>query len=193
MKKVLFAVLLMGILTGLLGCKTTRTTQKTDTKQDVTTTLTTDNSRTEQTGSQISAALSSNERQNLTIEFEEWEYYPAQVDTISEDNAQNSGLFTRIGEASDKPPNTENLKKHRKGTITINADKQTGSLSEQKTTTTTDVQASGMIKTNTKARTSESTKSTSKGKWYAWPICGLLLVAVAVFVIGWKRYRQTCQ
>ncbi len=187
MKKVLFALLLTVLLTGLLGCRTTRATLKTDTKQDVTQTRVTDTSRNEQTATsdQITAALSSRERQNVVIEFEEWEFYPAQADTASESHAQGCALFTRTGEASDKPPNAGSIKKRRKGTITINADRQTESTSDQQTTTTTEVQAAGKTKTDTKAKTNEKTKSTedtSKGKWYVWLIGGLLLAAVFVWV-----------
>jgi len=188
MKKVLFALLLMVILTGLLGCKTTRATQETATKQDVMTTQVTDTSRTEQTETtdQLTAALSSNERQNMVIEFEEWEYYPTQADTTGESHAQDSGLFTRTGEASDhKPPNAGSVKKRRKGTITINADKRTESISRQQTTASIDVQATGRTKTDTKARISENTKSTKdtiRGKWFVWLIAGLLLAAVFVWI-----------
>ncbi len=187
MKKVLFALLLTVLLTGLLGCKTTRATLKTDTKQDVTTTQVMDTSRTEQTATsdQITAALSSNERRNVAIEFEEWEFYPVANDTTTGGiYAQISASSMRTSEDADKPPNAGSLKKRRKGTIAINADRQTESTSQQQTTTNTDVQAAGKTKTDTKAKTNEtkSTEDTSKGKWYVWLVGGLLLAAVFVWV-----------
>ena len=135
MKKVTITLLLLVALTGLLGCRTTRATLKTDTKQEVRQEQVTDSSRAQQTttSDRINAALSSNEQQNVVIEFDEWEYYPAANDTTTGGNyAQNLADFIRDanGEA-DKPPNTGSVKKHRKGTITINSDRQTKETKEQ--------------------------------------------------------------
>ncbi len=187
MKKVILPLLLTSILLGLLGCKSTRVAINTDTKQDVTQTQVTDTSRTEQktTIDKISAALASSERQNVVIEFEEWEYYPFGNDTTTGENyAQNSAFFIRANEESaDKPPNAGSVKKWSKGTITINADKQTESTSDQQSTTIANVQATGQTKTNTKAKTTEkaqSTQETSKGKWYVWLIGGLFLCCIGI-------------
>lgn len=122
----------------------------------------------------------------MVIEFEEWEFYPAANYTTTGGNyAQNSANSIRTSENADKPPNAGSVKKRRKGTITINADRQTESTSDQQTTITSDVQAAGKTKTDTKAKTNEKTKSTedtSKGRWYVWLIGGLLLAAVFVWV-----------
>ncbi len=187
MKKVILPLLLTFILLGLLGCKSTRVALKTDTKQDVTQTQVTDTSRTEQktTTDKISAVLASSERQNVVIEFEEWEYYPFVNDTTTGENyAQNSAFFIRANEESaDKPPNAGSVKKLSKGTITINADKQTESTSDQHTTSTANVQTAGQTKTDTKAKTTEKAQiaqETSKGKWYVWLIGGLLLCGIGI-------------
>ena len=188
MKKVLFALLLTVLLTGLSGCRTTRATMKTGTKQEVMQTQVTDTSRTEQaaTTEQTTAALSGSERQNVAIEFEEWEYYP-----IAASDTTTGGNSIRASENAGKPPNTGSVKKRRKGTITINADRQTEISSNRQTTTTAEIQAAGKTKTDTKAKVNEkaeSTEDTSGGKWYVLLIVGILLAAVYVWAgIGITR------
>ena len=189
MKKVTITLLLLVALTGLLGCRTTRATLKTDTKQEVRQEQVTDSSRAQQTttSDRINAALSSNEQQNVVIEFDEWEYYPAANDTTTGGNyAQNLADFIRDanGEA-DKPPNTGSVKKHRKGTITINSDRQTKETKEQETTSSTDTKITANIKTKTDTKTKEKTKSTEttgKSKWYIWLVVGLVFAVLLIWI-----------
>lgn len=187
MKKVLLALLLTFILTGLLGCKTSRATLKTDMKQELRQTSVTDSSRSEQkaTADKISEALATSEQKNVVIEFEEWEYYPAANDTTTGGNyAQKDGNFMRTSEDADKQPNAGSVKKRRKGTITINADKQT-QTKEQETTASEETKVAASTKTNTNIKTKEKTKSTEttgKSKWYVWLILGLVFAAVLIWV-----------
>ena len=188
MKKVLFSLLLTFILTGLLGCKTSRATLKTDTKQELQQTAVTDSSRSEQkaTADKISEALATSEQKNVVIKFEEWEYYPAANDTATGENyAQKDGNFMRTSEDADKPPNAGSVKKRRKGTITINADRQTQQTKEQETASSADTKVTATKKTNTNIKTKEKTKSTEttgKSKWYVWLILGLVFAAVLILV-----------
>ncbi|HEY9551588.1 MAG TPA: hypothetical protein VIQ97_04815, partial [Prevotella sp.] len=170
------------------GCKTSRATLKTDTKQEIRQTEVTDSSRTEKatTSNRTEAALSSSEQKNVVIAFEEWEYYPVPDDTTTGENyAHNSSNFIRTSKAKeDKPPNAGSVKKHRKGTITINADRQTEQNTTQTKETATDVQEASDTKKTTKQATKEKTASTEqngKGKGYVWLIVGLLC---AVFLAG---------
>ena len=187
MKKVLLALLLTFILTGLLGCKTSRATLKTDMKQELRQTAVTDSSRSEQkaTADKISEALATSEQKNVVIEFEEWEYYPAANDTTTGGNyAQKDGNFMRTSEDADKPPNAGSVKKRRKGTITINADRQTQQTKEQETTSSADTKVTATKKTNTNIKAKEKTKSTEttgKSKWYVWLILGLVFAAVLIW------------
>lgn len=197
MKKVTFALLLAFLLLGLCGCKTSRATLKTDTKQEIRQTEVTDSSRTEKatTSDRIEAALSSSEQKNVVIAFEEWEFYPAPSDTTTGENyAHNSANFIRTGEAKEgKPPNAGSVKKHRKGTITINADRQTEQNTTQTKETATDVQEASDTKKTIEQATKEKTASTEqngKGKGYVWLIVGLLC---AVFFVGigiWLARRR---
>ena len=188
MKKVLLALLLTFILTGLLGCKTSRATLKTDMKQELRQTAVTDSSRSEQkaTANKISEALATSEQKNVVIEFEEWEYYPAANDTATGGNyAQKDGNFMRTSGDADKPPNAGSVKKRRKGTITINADRQIKQTKEQETTSSADTKVTATKKTNTNINTKEKTKSTEttgKSKWYVWLILGLVFAAVLIWV-----------
>lgn len=190
MKKFVFTLfILLVILLGLPGCKTTRATLKSNTRQELRQAVVTDTSRTEQTktSDQITAALSSSEQKNVVITFEEWEYYPATGDTITGENyAQNNGYIIRTSEDADKPPNAGSLKKRRKGTITINADKKTEATAEQSTQTEKRTDTSGKGKVTTVARAKQDIKtieSTSKGgKWYIWLIGGLVMAALFIWV-----------
>ena len=190
MKKALLALLLTFILTGMLGCKTSRATLKTDMKQELRQTAVTDSIRSEQkaTSDKISEALATSEQKNVVIEFEEWEYYPAANDTATGGNyAQKDGNFMRTSEDADadKPINAGSVKKRRKGTITINADRQTKQTKEQETTSSEDTKVTATKKTNTNIKTKEKTKSTEttgKSKWYVWLILGLVFAAVLIWV-----------
>lgn len=188
MKKVTITLLLLVALTGMLGCRTTRATLKTDTKQEVRQEQVTDSSRAQQTttSDRINAALSSNEQQNVVIEFDEWEYYPAANDTTTGGNyAQKDGNFMRTSEDADKPPNAGSVKKRRKGTITINADRQTQQTKVQETTSCADTKVTANIKTKNDTKTKEKTKSTEttgKSKWYIWLIVGLVFATVLIWV-----------
>jgi len=199
MKKVTFALLLAFLLLGLCGCKTSRTTLKTDTKQEMRQTEVTDSSRTEKatTSDRIEAALSSSEQKNVVIAFEEWEYYPAaeRKDTTTAENyAHNSANFIRTGNGKeDKPPNAGSVKKHRKGTITINADRQTEQNTTQTKETATDVQEASDTKKTTEQATKEKTASTEqngKGKGYVWLVVGLLCAVLFVGIGIWLARRR---
>ena len=197
MKKVIFALLLAFLLLGLCGCKTSRATLKTDTKQEIRQTEVTDSSRTEKatTSDRIEAALSSSEQQNVVIAFEEWEYYPAPSDTTTGGNyAHNSANFIRTGEAQeDKPPNAGSVKKYRKGTITINADRQTKQSTKQQKETATDVQESSNTKKATETATREKTASTEQkgnGKGWVWLAVGFLCAVFFVCLGIWLAQRR---
>lgn len=192
MKKFVFSLfILLVVLLDLPGCKTTRATLKSETRQEFRQTEVTDTSRTERTNTsdQINAALSSSEQKNVVITFEEWEYYPAtsKGDTIPGENyARNNGYIIRANEDAGKPPNTGNLKKRRKGTITINADKKTEATTERSTRTEKKMNTIGKGKITTEARAKQDTKtteSTSKGgKWYIWLIGGLAMAVLFIWV-----------
>lgn len=191
MKKFAFALLLLVLLTGLPGCKTTRATHKTDTKQEVRQTVATDSNRAEKvtTSEQINAVLLNSEKQNVVIAFDEWEYYPAVSDTITGENyAQISGnsMRTRTNGEADKPPNAGSVKKHRTGTITINAEKQTEQTSEKQTTTTADTKTDVKTKTKTDIKTKEKTKTietNSKGNGVFWFVVIFVFVVLLVCIV----------
>ena len=91
----------------------------------------------------------------------------------------------RTSEDADKPPNAGSVKKRRKGTITINADRQTQQTKEQETTASEETKVAASTKTNTNIKTKEKTKSTEttgKSKWYVWLILGLVFAAVLIWV-----------
>lgn len=192
MKKVAFTLLLLVLLTGLLGCKTTRATLKTDTEQQTLTTEVTDSSRhsQQQTSDQVTAALTSSEQKNVVVAFEEWEYYPAATNnTLTGENyAHNSAFFIRTsGESADKPPNAGSLKRHKKGTITINADRQTEATSEQTKHTEAEETAKGSTSKKSKADIKQKAKSTESkeatgAKWYVWIVIGLICAALFLWV-----------
>ena len=186
MKKFSFALLLAVLLTGLLGCKSSRATLKTETTQELRQTEVTDSSRTENTkaSDRITAALSSNEQKTVVIEFDEWEYYqPADTNTGG-NYAHNKADFIRTDDGQeDKPPNVGNVKAHRKGTITINANRQTEQKADRQTDTATDIQEASDRKTTTDAATKEKTDSKEKkgnGKGYVWIVVGLLCAVLFV-------------
>lgn len=195
MKKFAFALLLLVLLTGLPGCKTTRETHKTDTKQEVRQTVATDSNRAEKvtTSEQINAVLLNSEKQNVVIAFDEWEYYPAVSDTITGENyAQISGNFMRTNGEADKPPNAGSVKKHRTGTITINAEKQTEQTSEKQTTTTADTKTDVKTKTKTDIKTKEKTKTietTSKGNGVFWFVVIFVFVVLLVCIVIVRRVK----
>lgn len=183
MKKVFFALLLTVILCGLPGCTSSRVAVKTEAEQQTRKTEVTDSSRTEQTKTtdQLTAVLSSNEQQTVVIEFEEWEYYPASEDT-TETQGSNPETYMNAGEREEKPPNAGSVKRHKKGTITINGKKETTEQKEQASVTETNIQETGSreatIDESTKEKT--STKKDSR-KAYVWIALGLLC---AVLLIG---------
>ena len=195
MKKFAFALLLLVLLTGLPGCKTTRETHKTDTKQEVRQTVATDSNRAEKvtTSEQINAVLLNSEKQNVVIAFDEWEYYPAVSDTITGENyAQISGNSMRTNGEADKPPNAGSVKKHRTGTITINAEKQTEQTSEKQTTTTADTKTDVKTKTKTDIKTKEKTKTietTRKGNGVFWFVVIFVFVVLLVCIVIVRRVK----
>ena len=185
MRKVLFTLLLTVLLCGLSGCKTSRATVRTDTEKQIRQTEVTDSSRTEQTTNrdQLNAVLSSSEQQTVVIEFDEWEYYPAD-DTITAGNyAHNSQGNIRSTEGdADKPPNAGNVKRHKKGTITINGNKQIQQTTEQTSETETNIQQNGSREATldeaTKEKTSTEKKDSSRG--YVWIVVGLICAVIFI-------------
>ena len=158
MKKVIFVFLLSVLLIGLSGCRTSRATFRTDTDRDTRLTEVTDSSRNQQTktSDQINAALSSNEQQTVVIEFDEWEYYQPGDTGTAGNYAHNSPDFIRDGKGeADKPPNAGAVKRHKKGTITINGTKETTGKTEQTAMIQTDAQETG----SSKATIDESEKT----------------------------------
>ena len=61
----------------------------------------------------------------------------------------------RTSEDADKPPNAGSVKKRHKGTITINADRQTKQTKEQETTASEETKVTASTKTNTNIKTNE--------------------------------------
>lgn len=188
-KATIFLFCLLFILLGLPGCKTTRATLKTDTQQLLQAVEVADSSRhtQQQTSDQITAALTTSEQKNVVVAFEEWEYYPAANDTTSgEDYAQKGANFIRTSESADKPPNAGSLKRHKKGTITINADRKAEASSEQTTHTEAEEKATSSTSRDTKADIRQKTKSTESkeaagAKWYDWLVIGLICAAVFIW------------
>lgn len=183
MKKVLFALLLTVILCGLPGCTSSRVAVKTETEKQTRQTVAADTSRTEKVTAtqQLTAALSSTEQQNVVIEFEEWEYYPAPNDTTRKGSTETPEYNRRTAGEADKPPNAGAVKRQKKGTITINGTKETTGKTEQTAMIQTDAQETGSSKATIDE--SEKTKASSKKdsrKAYVWIAVGLLLAAIFV-------------
>lgn len=184
MKKLVFLFLLTVILCGLSGCRTSRATVKTDTDRNTRQTVVTDSSRSQQTTSseQKTAALSSNEQQTVVIEFDEWEYYQPGDTGTAGNYAQNSPDFIRDTQGdADKPPNAGAVKRHKKGTITINGTKETTGKTEQAAMIQTDTKEAGSLRATADEgeKVKASTKKDSR-KAYVWIAVGLLLAAIFV-------------
>lgn len=189
MKKVIFVFLLSVLLIGLSGCRTSRATFRTDTDRDTRLTEVTDSSRNQQTktSDQINAALSSNEQQTVVIEFDEWEYYQPGDTGTAGNYAHNSPDFIRDGKGeADKPPNAGAVKRHKKGTITINGSKETKATATDTSTTETTVSETGSRETKkdeaVKEKTSR-TEETKKGSSINAFAFGLIFALVAVIAI----------
>ena len=189
-------LLLTFLLFGLSGCRTSRTTVKTESERHTQRTEVTDSSRTENTTTreQFNAILQSNERQNVVIAFEEWEYYPANTDTTSSKAQGNQATaWQRTTELqSDKPPNAAQVAKHRKGTITINGDRQTTSATTQtcaqETTKQETIQSDVTISEDAQEKTKETTKSRKNGVWLiVGLLCAVVLMGAGAYVARRKR------
>ena len=185
MKKVLVTLLLTVLLCGLSGCKTSRTTVRTDTEKQIRQTEVTDSSRTEQTTQrdQLSAVLTSSEQQTVVIEFDEWEFYPQNDTTTAGNYAHNSPGFIRSTEDdADKPPNAGSVKRHKKGTITINGNRQIQQDSRQTSETETNVQETGSREATLDEATKEKSKTESKAssRGYVWIVVGLICAVIFI-------------
>lgn len=176
-------MLLTVILCGLPGCTSSRVAVKTETEKQTRQTVTADTSRTEKATAtrQLTAALSSSEQQNVVIEFEEWEYYPATNDTTQNCDTEAPEYNRRTAGEEDKPPNAGAVKRHKKGTITINGTKETTGKAEQATMIQTDTQEAGSLQavTDESEKAKASTKKDSR-KAYVWIAVGLLCAAIFV-------------
>lgn len=197
MKKVVFFFVCI-LLCGLSGCKTSRIAVKTESERHTQRTEVTDSSRTENTTTreQFNAILQSNERQNVVIAFEEWEYYPANTDTTSSKAQGNQATtWQRTTELqSDKPPNAAQVAKHRKGTITINGDRQQTQTTEQSAQTAIDTQTAAKREAVTDEAAKTKAKSTNATKYkngYVWLIVGLLcavaLIGAGIYIARRRR------
>ena len=189
MKKLILSFLLTVILCGLSGCRTSRATVKTDTDRNTRQTEVTDSSRNQQTTSsdQRTAALSSNEQKTVVIEFDEWEYYPPGDTTTAGNYAHNSPDFMHgtQGEA-DKPPNAGAVKRHKKGTITINGNKETTQQTTETSSTETDISETGSREATTdeavreKTSQQEETKKGNNINAFAFGLVFALVAAIAI-------------
>lgn len=151
MKKVILCFLLTVILIGLSGCRTSRATVRTDTDRKTELTELNDSSRNQQTNSssQKNALLSSKEQKTVVITFDEWEYYPPADTDTAKNYAHNSpGVIRSTEGEADKPPNAGAVKRHKKGTITINGNKETAANSTETSTEETTIQETGSRETN---------------------------------------------
>lgn len=192
MRKVFFALLITVILCGLPGCTSSRVAVKTEAERQTQKTEVADSTRKEQTTSrnQISAALSGNEQQTVVIEFDEWEYYTANDTDTAGNYAQNSPGIIRTGDGdTEKPPNAGSLKKHKKGTITINRNKQIQQNTEQTSVTETSIQETGSREATLNEATKENTTNTKQkdsGRGYVWVVigilCSVILIGVGLYI-----------
>lgn len=189
MKKVILWFLLTFILIGLSGCRTSRATVRTDTDRNTRLTEISDTSRNQQTTSsdQKTAALSSNEQKTVVIEFDEWEYYPpADTDTASYAHISPEITHSTQGEA-DKPPNAGALKRHKKGTITINGNKETAATTTETSTTETNIQETGSREASldeaVKEKTSQKTDTERGSKFNAFAF-GIVFAFVVFLVLA---------
>lgn len=176
-------MLLTVILCGLPGCTSSRVAVKTETEKQTRQTVAADTSRTEKATAtqQLTAALSSTEQQNVVIEFEEWEYYPAPNDTTRKGSTETPEYNRRTAGEADKPPNAGAVKRHKKGTITINGTKETTGKTEQAAMIQTDTKEAGSLRATADEgeKVKASTKKDSR-KAYVWIAVGLLLAAIFV-------------
>ncbi len=193
MKKLIFAFILTVILCGLPGCTSSRATVKTDTDSSTRQTVQTDSSRSQQTtaSEQLAVALKGSEQKSVVVEFEEWEYYPATADTASGHEAPPAYNRRTKGE-TDKPPNAGAVKRHKKGTITINADRQMTASSEQSSTRTDSTSAAGSSEATLENDTKDSTsrkserKAGSQTNAFLWG-AALTLAAILAALIYFRR------
>ena len=172
------------------GCRTSRATVKTDTERNTRQTVVADSSRNQQTNSsdQKTAALSSNEQQRVVIEFDEWEYYQPGDTTTAGKYAHNSPGFIRTGESeADKPPNAGAVKRHKKGTITINGNRQTEQTATETSSSETSIQETGNSEATldeaVKEQTSQKTDTGNGSKLNAFAF-GAAFALLAVIALG---------
>lgn len=190
MKKLILFFLLTVILCGLSGCRTSRATVKTDTDRNTRQTLVTDSSRNQQTtsGDQKTAALSSDEQQTVVIEFDEWEYYqPGDTGTAGNHAHNSPGAIRSTQGEADKPPNAGAVKRHKKGTITINGHRQTEQTATETSTQETNIQETGSREATSdeavREKASQSTETERGSKLNAFAF-GAVLALLAVIAIG---------
>jgi len=189
MKKLILFFLLTVILCGLSGCRTSRATVKTDTDRNTRQTLVTDSSRNQQTtsGDQKTAALSSDEQQTVVIEFDEWEYYqPGDTGTAGNHAHNSPGAIRSTQGEADKPPNAGAVKRHKKGTITINGNKETKQQTTETSSTETTTNETGSREATldeaVRQKTTEKT-STSTGNYIKAFAFGIVFAIIALIAI----------
>lgn len=169
-------VILLIVQLTLAGCRTARSSIKTSTKQDVVTALVSDSTGTTQkrTSDKAVATTAESVQQNVSVNFEEWMYYPSSRDTVIK-------AITEEG----KPPYNA-IKAYRKGTITVNSDKEV----QRNEGRVTQVEECENSKSNTKADVKATSdiqeESTSKKKsdllFLAGVICAMAFVGFGIYI-----------
>lgn len=169
-------VILLIVLLALAGCRTARSSIKTSTKQDVVTALVSDSTGTTQKSTSDKAVETTAEsvKQNVSVNFEEWIYYPSSRDTVIK-------AITEEG----KPPNNV-IKAYRKGTITVNSDKEFQRNEGQVIQTQEYEESKSNTKAGMKATSDTKEESTSKkisDLWFlAGVICAMIFVGFGIYL-----------
>lgn len=175
-KTLAMIVILLMVLLTLAGCRTTRSSIKTSTKQNVVSVLVSDSIGTTQknTSDKAVATTTESERQNVSVNFEEWVYYPSSRDTVIKATAEEA-----------KPPNN-GIKAYRKGTITVNAEKEVQRDERQVTQTQEYEESKSNVQADVKAMSDTKEESSSKKKsdlWFlAGVICAMIFVGFGIYI-----------
>ncbi len=188
MKRVFLFSLLTVILIGLSGCRTSRTAL-TEKESRTSTEAVTDSSSKQKmlTLEQITAALSGSVENNITIEFEEWEYYPKfETGLNAGDTAQNKQGKNPVGFESDPPPD---VKSHKVGKITITGKGKIDLITDETNTTTMEKEDTLRKETKLDATIKEKERTETEketGKRSVWIVVGLILafsfICVGVYI-----------
>lgn len=175
---IMIVVLLMMLL-ALAGCRTARSSVQSSIKEDFSSSHVSDNSvgtMRKSTSDSTVLSLASSESQNVTVHFEEWEYYLSSQDTV-----------IKSSEESKPPNNGGSIKAYRKGTLTLNAGKET----KQNEGNVTQTEESAVAKSTSSVKedtnvTSNATEKNSKGKSSLWFIvavmCAMVFVGFGVYL-----------